>query len=325
MILFIYLILVLIYFSLTFFFYRRVFLKNLLFIKKIFPEIDSKEFNLKIFPKIALVFTLFLPSKMILNVGWKEKNTVIFYAYLLLLSFICWIFLFSFEVHLMMVSYLYLLLHLEIFIFSFLYHRNSFFNAKLILFLGANISLDKVVRFYLGNPWDIAKTSAALAVGTLAFFTELVREHGVADRMADIYTAAQKPVNTNISSFNEINEKIALLESNHQTNYVKLEKASLVLEHRIEKGDLEAQTIQALAEINKQKMFLDYELASQHMKLASQQVIEQVKLNSELNKASVDDHFNYRDKALRSQPIYHALASTKVVSNISFEYKDPSQ
>ena len=135
MILFIYLILVLIYFSLTFFFYRRVFLKNLLFIKKIFPEIDSKEFNLKIFPKIALVFTLFLPSKMILNVGWKEKNTVIFYAYLLLLSFICWIFLFSFEVHLMMVSYLYLLLHLEIFIFSFLYHRNSFFNAKLILFL----------------------------------------------------------------------------------------------------------------------------------------------------------------------------------------------
>ena len=84
---------------------------------------------------------------------------------------------------------------------------------------------------------------------------------------------------------------------------------------------MEAQTIQALAEINKQKMFLDYELASQHMKLVS----EQVKLNSELNKASVDDHFNYRDKALRSQPIYHALASTKVVSNISLEYKDPSQ
>ena len=309
MVLLIYLILVLIYFSLTFFFYRRVFLKNLLFIKKIFPEIDSKEFNLKIFPKIALVFTLFLPSKMILNVGWKEKNTVLFYAYLLTLSFICWIFLFSFEVHLMMVSYLYLLLHLEIFIFSFLYHRNSFFNAKLILFLGANISLDKVVRFYLGNPWDIAKRSAVLAVGALAFFTELVREHGVADRMADIHTAAQRPVNT--ASFNK---KIALLESNHQANYVKLEKASLVLEDTIEKGNLEARTIQALADIYKQKMLLDSELASQQMKL-----------ESEFNKTAVDAHFNYRDKALRAQPIYHAVSSTKVVSNISLEYRDPSQ
>jgi hypothetical protein len=303
---------VLIYFSLTYFFYRRVFLKNLFFIKKIFPEIDSKEFNLKIFPKIALVFTLFLPSKMILNVGWKEKNTVIFYAYLLTLSFICWIFLFSFDVYLMMVSYLYLLLHLEIFIFSFLYHRNSFFNAKLILFLGVNISLDKVVHFYLGNPWDIAKRSAVLAAGTLAFFTELVREHGVADRMADIYMEPSKPANTNV--LYSFNEKVDLLESHHQANYVKLEKVSLLLEHRIEKGNSEAQTIQALVEINKQKMLLDSEFSSQHMKLSS-----------EFNKAIVDARFSYRDQALRAQPIYHALSSTKVVSNISFEYKDSSQ
>lgn len=317
MVLLIYLILVLIYFSLTFFFYRRVFLKNLFFIKKIFPEIDSKEFSLKVLPKIILVFTLFLPSKMILNVGWKEKNTVIFYAYLLTLSFICWIFLFSFDVHLMMVSYLYLLLHLEIFIFSFLYHRNSFFNAKLILFLGANISLDKVVRFYLGNPWDIAKRSAVLAAGTLAFFTELVREHGVADRMADIYHMEYLSEHPRVS----LNEKIAFLESNHQASCVKLEKASLVLEHRIEKGNAEAQTIQALAEINKQKMILDAELTSQQMRLTG----EHIKLTSEFDKAVVDARFNYRDQALRAQPIYHALSSTKVASNISFEYKDPSQ
>jgi hypothetical protein len=61
-------------------------------------------------------------------------------------------------------------------------------------------------------------------------------------------------------------------------------------------------------------MLLDSEFSSQHMKLSS-----------EFNKAIVDARFHYRDQALRAQPIYHALSSTKVVSNISLEYKDPSQ
>ena len=337
MFLFLYIALISIYFLFSYVFYKRVFLKNILFMKKIFPEIKEKNLTLKLFPKVGLLLTLLLPSKMILNVGWKDKNIAAWYIYLIILSFLFWFCLLSCNGYLIMIAYFYLTLHIEIFIFSYLYHRSSFFNAKMILFLGAEISLDKIVRFYLGNPWDAAKQSAIFAAGSFTFMVELIREHMVADQMADAHMQSYKHIadndlleaksivdndlleaKSNIKT--NLDKRIAFLEAQHQIDSLKLDKAYPIAEKALAEN-MEAKTVQALAEINRQKMELNFALVDKSLEANQAAAKATIEANQAAAKAAIEERFSYRDQALRSQLLYHALSSTKVAGNVNFEYR----
>ena len=121
---------------------------------------------LKIFSKLELFLTVFLPSKILFNNIVFEKSTILWAFYTVLLSLFFWVFLISGNVYFFSLSMLYFILHVEILVFALLI-KNDFLKVNLLFSLGlSHQEFDEIVFFYLGNTHFKTILSSAAAIGT---------------------------------------------------------------------------------------------------------------------------------------------------------------
>ena len=184
------------YLTSLFLFNRNLFSKHLYFFKFLFPEFFDTKVSLslkeclKLILKFLIFTNLFLPSKILLHNGIRERSEFYFFCYTFYLAMICFVSLFlgGFST---MFGFSYLFLLIETTIIGLFWEYNKGFRLYFSKLFPINVDLNLVIDFYLGNPSSSAVRSGiclgtfALAGGGLCF--QWTRECAISTAAGDLF------------------------------------------------------------------------------------------------------------------------------------------
>ena len=184
------------YFCTIFLLNKDLFFKHLRFLKTLFPEffdkktIPSFKECLSLVLRVLVFANLFLPSKILLHNGVRERSEFFFFVYTFYLAMFCFVSLFGGGIPMMFgLSYLFLLV--ETTVIGLFWEYNEGFRLYFSKLFPINIDLNHVIAFYLGNPSSnalrggICFGTLALAGGGLCF--QWARECAISTAAGDLF------------------------------------------------------------------------------------------------------------------------------------------
>lgn len=306
-----------------FLFNKDLFSKNLDFLKILFPEFFDKKVTLtlkeclKLVVKFLIFTNLFLPSKILLHNGIRERSEFYFFCYSFYLAMICFVSLFLGGVPMMFgLSYLFLLI--ETLIIGLFWEYNKGFRLYFSKLFPINVDLNQVIAFYLGNPSSSALRGGicfgtfALAGGGLCF--QWARECAVSTAAGDLFLETSvADIKGSIKDFSKAsNLKLEQLETaRKQIEFDRVKN----FEYYREKGfSLEAAFSKAESIADK-----SYCSVQENCSAVSQEAPKP--LSTETYRELIKQKGDVMETVIKKQPIHRFLDTIEFNANADFSLK----
>lgn len=307
------------YLATLFLFNKNLFSKHFYFLKILFPESFDKKVPLtlkeclKLVVKFLIFTNLFLPSKILLHNGIRERSEFYFFCYSFYLAMICFVSLFLGGFSMMFgLSYLFLLI--ETTIIGLLWEYNKGFRLYFSKLFPINVDLNVVIDFYLGNPSSSAVRSGiclgtfALAGGGLCF--QWTQECAIST------AAGELSMDTSLakleSSIKDYNLKLDQIEATRKQ--IEVDRIKNFEYFRSKGFSLEAAFSKAKCIVDQ-----DYASVQERYSVVSQEAPKP--LSTETFRELIKQREDVMETVIKKQPIHRFLDTYEFNANADFSLK----